>query len=63
MVRDDAERIGPSDDVVRARGAGRINEAADDGPGSIQLGDGRNLMNIQESLNQRAIDFFPDPPS
>ena len=61
MVADDAVGVATLDHVVRDVGLGAVDESCDHVARAIQLGDGVELVLIQEALCEGAVDSLADP--
>ena len=60
MVADDAVGVAAFDEVVRHIGFAGVDEAGDDGPADVELGDGLEGVLIEEALDQTVVDLFAD---
>ena len=60
VVGDDAVGDAALDHVVGHVDPGGVDEAADDVAGAVELGDGLELVLVEEALDQRAVDLLAD---
>ncbi len=61
MVRDDPVPRAALDHVGGHVGLGAVDEAGLDSAGAVQLGDGVQLVLVQEALHQLAVHLLADP--